>query len=236
MQVLFIAIALLLFSCKAQVDEPTDANEEINDSTTVISYLALGDSYTIGEGVSEAGTYPMQLSKALKVYNIDVVETKIIAKTGWTTDELKTDILKRNLSRDWDLVSLLIGVNNQFRGRPQANFRTEFEELLNMSIQFANGDTSRVFVLSIPDYGVTPFGQNNNTNGQISKEIDEFNAIKQEICLEYNVDYYNITEISRLAENDLSLLASDRLHPSAAMYKLWVDKIVEEISIKILSN
>lgn len=240
MQIFFLAIVILFFSCNPQVDEPVlqdqDSDEENMDSTTLIKYLALGDSYTIGEGISTEGSYPIQLSQSLEDFNIEVEETKIIAKTGWTTDELKTDILKRNLTSDWDLVSLLIGVNNQYRGRSQEQFRIEFEELLSMSIQFARGDTARVFVLSIPDYGVTPFGQNSNTTGRISREIDEFNKIKMEICLEYNIKYFDITEISRLAKDDPTLLASDRLHPSAAMYKLWVEKIVEEISKKVLSK
>lgn len=240
MHVLFLAVFILFFSCNAQVDEPViedhDSSDENIDSTTLINYLALGDSYTIGEGVSPEGSYPIQLSQSLKDYDIEVEEIKIIAKTGWTTDELKADILKRNVTSNWDLVSLLIGVNNQYRGRSQDQFRIEFEELIGMSIQFAGGDTSRVFVLSIPDYGVTPFGENNNTTGRISKEIDEFNNIKKQICAEYSVDYFDITEISRLAKDDSTLLANDRLHPSAAMYKLWVEKIVADISKKILSK
>jgi len=239
MSLFLMVITLLLTSCSAQVEEPAPVvnnPDEVVDTSVVIRYLALGDSYTIGEGVPSEGAYPNQLAKALSALDITVEETKIIARTGWTTDELKADILKRELSNDWNLVSLLIGVNNQFRGRSQVQFKVEFEELLAMAIEFAGGDTSRVFVLSIPDYGVTPFGQNNNTTGRISREIDEFNNIKKEVCSSYQVDYYDITEISRMAADDPSLLAADRLHPSASMYALWVDKVLEDIALKVMKD
>lgn len=203
-------------------DLPKDssANMEFNG----LSFLALGDSYTIGESVGEQERWPVQLVSKLATDSILVPNLKIIARTGWTTDELQAGIDKEKLSTQYDMVSLLIGVNNQYRGYPINQYSLEFKSLLLQSIRFAGGNKSKVFVLSIPDYGVTPFGLSKG-DSDISSEIDEYNTIASNIAKEHGVVYFNITEISRKAQTDLSLLATDKLHPSGKMYAEWVDLI-----------
>jgi len=203
-----------------------------------ITFLALGDSYTIGESVEESGRWPVQLAKLLHDDSILVASPKIIAQTGWTTDELKAAIEAEKITETYGLVSLLIGVNNQYRGEARGGynpegFRGEFAELLDMAIAFANQDKSRVFVVSIPDYGVTPFAADSDT-AKISEEIDIYNGIKQEISLAKGNQYFDITPISREANTDASLVAADGLHPSAEMYKRWVNEVIlEEIKSKL---
>jgi len=194
-----------------------------------VRYLALGDSYTIGEGVQASGSFPSQLMDSLIHRGMEVDTFNIIARTGWTTDELSNGIKKENPAEDYNLVSLLIGVNNQFRGRSIDDFEIHFESLLLSAIRFAQGDTSRIFVFSIPDYGVTPFGLTRDPSRQISQDIDAFNFVKKKVCNQYNVLYFDITGISRLAEFDDTLLASDRLHPSTKMYSMWISKYMAEI-------
>jgi hypothetical protein len=155
---------------------------------------------------------------------------RIIAFGGWRTDQLMNGIDTANLSPPYDLVSLLIGVNNQFQNLSEQDYAVDFEVLLNEALILVGGDTSRVFVLSIPDYGVTPFG---GGDPEISMEIDAFNAINANITHSYGITYFNITEISRLAENDPDLLAPDNLHPSGQMYTLWVEAIFDEVKAKL---
>ncbi|MEO9475598.1 MAG: SGNH/GDSL hydrolase family protein [Cyclobacteriaceae bacterium] len=194
------------------------------DQTDTFTYLALGDSYTIGEAVAVSDRWPVQLIDTLKAKGVEIETPKIIARTGWTTDELLAAIEKEQLTETYDLVSLLIGVNNQYRGYPVSQQETEFKVLLNQAIQFAGGDTSRVFVVSIPDYGVTPFGKNGNPE-KIAKEIDEYNALNKRIADLYEVQYFDITPGSREAENNPDLIATDGLHPSGLMYSEWVKLI-----------
>lgn len=205
-----------------------ETNQEMEEKTD-IRYLALGDSYTIGESVPEQGRFPLQLSDSLVERGYEVEETKIIARTGWTTDELQAAIDKEALdTAAFNLVTLLIGVNNQYRGYPIEKFETEFERLLQQAIEFAGDDTSRVFVVSIPDYGVTPFAANRNPS-KIGREIDQYNSMKERISSAYGVVFVNITPISRAANNDPSLIAGDQLHPSAKMYTLWVGEILPKV-------
>lgn len=207
-----------------ELDDSVDEKEKPKKLKDSISYLALGDSYTIGESVIELGRWPVQLVQRL-IDSGHVVKTpRIIAKTGWTTDELKGAINDENISKTYDFVSLLIGVNNQYREYPVEQQEKEFEELLQMAINFAGKDTSRVFVVSIPDYGVTPFGQNGDPE-KIASEIDLYNEINLKISKKYKVRYFNITPISREAANDSDLIANDGLHPSGLMYRKWVDLI-----------
>lgn len=187
-------------------------------------YLALGDSYTIGESVDVLLKFPAQLIVRLNHEKIDL-DPQIIAKTGWTTDELMEAIEKQAPSNDFDLVTLLIGVNNQYRGRDIDNYRQEFQVLLNKAVEFAKGDKDRVIVLSIPDYGVTPFGQKKGQQ-RIAKEIDQYNEVNREISEQAGVNYIDITEISREALTRRYLIAQDDLHPSGEMYGLWVDKMM----------
>jgi lysophospholipase L1-like esterase len=196
-------------------------------------YLALGDSYTIGESVDALLKFPVQLVFRLNHEGIEA-DPKIIAKTGWTTDELLDGIEKAAPSNDFDLVTLLIGVNNQYRGRDIENYRLEFEVLLKKAVEFAKGDKRRVIVLSIPDYGVTPFGKKKGQE-RITREIDIFNSANKEISERAGVKYIDITEISRKAPTDRYLIAEDGLHPSGDMYDLWVDEMMPLV-LEILSN
>lgn len=186
------------------------------------SYLALGDSYTIGESVKESERWPVQLSNSLRN---KLNKPVIVAKSGWTTDQLIDTLNKINFNKKFDFVSLLIGVNNQYRGRSVENFKEGFTILLKKSIEYANYKKERVMVVSIPDWGVTPFAKNKNRT-IIGNEIDAFNKIIHDECMKNNITFFNITEISRKAVNNNSLIAEDGLHPSKKMYKQWV-KIIK---------
>ena len=187
-----------------------------------IRFLALGDSYTIGESVAPADRWPNGLARALRI-----PEPQIIAKTGWTTDELSAAIDSANPRGPYRLVTLLIGVNNQYRGRDAEQYRRELTALLGRSVGFAGGDPRHVIVVSIPDWGVTPFAEGRDRS-KIGREIDHFNAIAREETQRVNARYVDITPVSRDAATDRSLVAGDGLHPSAAMYARWVGLIEPE--------
>ena len=200
-----------------------------------IRYLALGDSYTIGESVDEAERWSNQLAELLSPrLGGSKIEVTIIAKTGWTTDELWKGIQANPPEGTYDMISLLIGVNNQYRGRDIEEYREQFVYLLNKSIEYAGGDAGRVIVLSIPDWGVTPFAQGRDA-GQIAKEIDIFNTINKEETKEAGAHYVDITPISREAVNDVSLIASDGLHPSGKMYAMWAEEVLS-LALEVLSK
>jgi len=194
-----------------------------------LKYLALGDSYTIGESVLEKDRWPNQLASLLSS-GIREVKTSIVATTGWRTDNLMNAIDIAKLKDEYNLVSLLIGVNNQYQGKSADQYAIEFEELLKTSIRLAKGNKENVFVVSIPDYGFTPFGQKNQS--KISKEIDQFNEISKKITNQYHIKYFNITDISRQGISDPTLVAGDGLHPSGKMYALWAQRIAKEITLK----
>lgn len=188
------------------------------------TYLALGDSYTIGEAVPEADRWPVQLVTRLRADGVVISDPKIIATTGWTTAELQQGIGQANVSGTYDMVSLLIGVNNQYRGYDMAIYKKEFSQLLEQAIAFAAGNPSNVFVVSIPDYGVTPFAADRNLDPKkIARELDAYNQMASEIAGRRGIRYFEITEWSRRAATDSSLVASDGLHPSGKMYTNWVD-------------
>ncbi|MDG2372077.1 MAG: SGNH/GDSL hydrolase family protein [Flavobacteriaceae bacterium] len=196
-----------------------------SENPNKIRYLALGDSYTIGEGLEVKNRWPNQLANRLeKSFNYSV-NLKIIAKTGYTSRELLDEIDKKSLTNNYDYVSILIGVNNQYRGLDIVEFEEELNILLDKSISFANGKRDKVFVLSIPDWGVTPFGENRD-RAMISKEIDEYNSVVSKVSANKGLKYYDITDISRKVEVIEGLVASDGLHPSALMYSMWVDKVI----------
>jgi|TARA_B110000196_G_C21124310_1_gene654992 lysophospholipase L1-like esterase len=200
--------------------------EGCSKSPDDIKYLALGDSYTIGENVEVKDSWPNQLSQRLeKFYNYSI-ETKIVAKTGYTTNELIEKINKTTINTDYDYVSLLIGVNNQYRELDIRVFEEELNILIDKSINFARGRSDKVFVLSIPDWGVTPFAELKEIT-KISEEIDNYNRLVEKTCLEKGVKYYYITDISRKVNLIDGLLANDGLHPSALMYSMWVDEVIE---------
>jgi len=194
--------------------------------------LCLGDSYTIGQSVSEDERFPIQTVQILEKEQIHFSEPTIIAKTGWTTDELIHAIDEAKVTGSFDCVTLLIGVNNQYREYDKEVYRKEFRELLNTALKYAGGRHDHVFVLSIPDWGVTPFGANDvkgRSAAKIGIEIDEFNAINKEETLKLKVHYTDINPISKKAAQDPSLTADDNLHPSGKMYAEWAKLLVKEM-------
>jgi lysophospholipase L1-like esterase len=205
---------LLLFACTIDNNVEPQPQEPIK-------YLALGDSYTIGQGVDESERWPKQLVAKLNSTDTVITETKIIAKTGWTTNNLLSAIENEN-PEGYDLVSLLIGVNNQYRGQDFAIYEKEFDSLLKIAIDIA-GNKEMVFVVSIPDYGVTPFGQANAE--KIAQELDEYNAYAKSSCEKLDIPFIDITEISRQMGSNYGALAKDNLHPSGDQYRNWVEEI-----------
>jgi lysophospholipase L1-like esterase len=199
---------LLLASCTSVTDAPR--------------YLALGDSYTIGESVDASERFPVQLARTL-----NLGDPVIIAKTGWTTDELNAAIDAANPQGPFDLVTLLIGVNNQYRGRPADEYRTQFAALLQRAIGFAGGHASKVIVVSIPDWGVTPFAEGRD-RAKIAREIDLFNAINREEAQRAGAKWVDITPISR--RSDPALVAADGLHPSGKQYAEWTAAVSAAVS------
>lgn len=215
----FSIIYLLLLSCTKKNDG-TFVNPVTIVDTIHKSYLALGDSYTIGESVADTERFPVQTVKLLREDSIDINNPDIIATTGWTTTDLLTALNNNLPKKTYSVVTLLIGVNNQYQGKSLDEYKTGFAELLNRSISYAGNNKNHVFVISIPDYSVTPFANGSDT-ARIAREIDAFNAANKSISLNAGVHYLDITPISREAKNDPTLIAGDGLHPSAIQYKKW---------------
>ena len=202
---------------------------------TFIRYLALGDSYTIGESVDESERWSNQLADLIKTNTDRDVDFKIVARTGWTTDELWQGIQADEINPPYDLVSLLIGVNNQYRGRDIEEYREQFVFLLNKSIEYAGEDANRVIVLSIPDWGLTPFAkEKGSAPDQVAREIDAFNAVNQKETENAGAHYVDVTSISRRAVSNPSLIAPDGLHPSGKMYAIWAEQTLT-VALIILS-
>jgi lysophospholipase L1-like esterase len=188
-----------------------------------LRYLALGDSYTIGEDVPTDARWPMQLVATLRQHGVAIDDPRIVAVTGWTTDELSVGMDQADLMPAYDLVSLLIGVNNQYRGRSADDYRGEFRGLLGRAIALAGDRHARVVVVSIPDWGVTPFGQASGRDlVRIAEELDAFNAIARGEAVQAGARFVNITGLSR---THAALVAPDGLHPSGAQYTLWTEAI-----------
>ena len=188
------------------------------------AYLALGDSYTIGEGVDAGTSWPAQLATRLRVAGLALDEPEIIATTGWTTDELAAAIARRKLAASPALVSLQIGVNNQYRGRSVDEYRVQFAALLETAIGFAAQHARSVIVVSIPDWGVTPFAAAQLADSErIGRDIDAFNAQARAITTAHGAHWVDITDLSRGIAREL--LAADGLHPSAEQYAIWVSRI-----------
>ncbi len=194
--------------------------------TKTYSYLAIGDSYTIGESVPPSKNFPNQTAALLKKAGISITEPTIIAKTGWTTDELQEQLSRTRLAGPFDFVTLLIGVNNQYRGRSAEEYAKQFEELLQQALDYAGVKTNHVIVLSIPDWGITPFAEGRDRK-QIATAIDLYNSINERISKQYKVHYINITPFTREAATDKTLVAKDGLHPSAKDYARWAEKVKE---------
>ena len=215
-----ILILFSMFVCIG-LHSPQGKNE------TRISYLALGDSYTIGESVDEKLRWPVQLVSELKENEIGVDTTVIIAETGWRTDEMLKAAKKQLKDEKFDLVSLLIGVNNEYQGWDVDQFEPEFERSLKFAVDRSKHGANGVFVVSIPDYGYTPFGSKNRKN--ISPRINAYNKVCRKVSKAQGVKYYNITPISRQDKKDKSLVAKDGLHPSGKQYGLWVKSFAKDV-------
>ena len=195
-------------------------------------YLALGDSYTIGESVSARNGWPNQLAELLEAEGTHV-EVTIIARTGWTVDELWEGIQANPPEGTYDLVTLLIGVNDQYRGYPAEGYREKFRFLLTQAILYAGGHPDKVIVLSIPDWGFTPFAAQRGDTEPISQMIDEFNAVNLEETKSVGAYYVDVTIISRMALDDFDLITGDRLHPSGKMYTMWAEKVLP-VALEVL--
>lgn len=223
---LLIIASIFILACNSSRDLPVTPQMDF-------SYLALGDSYTIGEGVGVNQSWPVQLVERLKERGHKVASPKIVARTGWTTRNLITNIESEiNVQRDFDLVSILIGVNNQYQKRTITEFEVELREIFRKAIMHSKRQEKGVFALSIPDYGVTPFGANNADT--IAFQIARFNDVVRRVAQDNNVEYYNITPISREAAVNRNLIAADSLHPSALMYSRWVDEIIDGVEEKLI--
>lgn len=221
---LTLLITALLFACNRQTPDQ-DMVINPNAGASAYSFLSLGDSYTIGESVSANDRWSVQLAGMLRKDGLDVADPDIIARTGWTTAELQDAIKSSNNQKTYNLVSLMIGVNNQYRGQSTDRYRTEFKDLLQTSINFAGGKASHVFVLSIPDWGRSPYAASRD-KAQIAREIDQFNTIAQDECKQAGVAYVDITPLTRSAVGDPSQFASDGLHYSGKQMQQWANAAV----------
>ena len=199
----------------------------VSRSSVTQKFLALGDSYTIGEGVEPAGRWPEQLAATLRHDGVAIGDPEIVATTGWTTDELSAAMDRHAFAPPYDLVTLLIGVNNQYRGRDLDNYRAEFRALLQRAITLAGGQAGHVVVVSIPDWGVTAFGRASGRDvARVARELDAYNAANAAIAAEVRVRYADVTPASRAGGDRADMLVGDGLHPSAAMYRRWLEAIL----------
>jgi len=214
---------LFIISCNNS--KATIAESKTTDTAKRYNYLALGDSYTIGERVCESCRFPNQLKTRIESSQNSILNTTVIAETGWRTDNLINALAAKNLKSDYDLVTILIGVNNQYQRIVFSEYKKDFNVLLETAIQLAGGNEKRVIVISIPDYAYTAFGQNNGNQEEISSEIDKYNAFAKEVAMNNGVTYLNITDITRKGVSQPKLVAVDGLHPSKEAYSLFVDRL-----------
>ncbi len=204
-------------------------------SPNSLHYLALGDSYTIGEGAPESQRWPVQLVAALRKRGLAMADADIIARTGWTTADLQRAVEQQYNGQTYDFVSLLIGVNDQYQGLPIEDYRPRFKDLVDFAITAVGGDPTHVLVVSIPDWGATPFAEGQD-RAAIGAEIDAFNAVNREESVAAGVQYFDITPISRRAASDPSLVAGDGLHPSGKMYAQWVELMFPSVYDLLLAK
>lgn len=199
-----------------------------------MNYLALGDSYTIGEDVPLRKNWPHQLVKQLKKDGLHFEEPKIIAVTGWRTDELIDAIEKdkENLASNYDLVSLLIGVNNQYQNKPISQYKKELTALIEIGLSKSKHGAKGMFMLSIPDYGLSQFAKNKELSNA-SEEVAKYNQVAKKIAADFEVPFYDITSLSQTTEGNKKMYAKDELHPSAKQYKLWLSGFYEDVRMQI---
>lgn len=224
---LYPIILGLLFLVSCSTDQES-FNSVPNNEIQIYRILSLGDSYTIGQSVCNTCRFPEQLKDSLKnrfVLN-HVVDLDVVAQTGWTTTNLIDAIANENLSSNYDIVTLLIGVNNQYQRKSFSLYEEEFPQLVNQAINFAKGDEDNVIVVSIPDYAYTPFGQSSSNPDMTSDEIDAYNGFAQNYCEQNNIQFVNITDITRNGLTNPELVASDGLHPSEWAYALFVERLI----------
>jgi len=230
MKSLFAVFVLMsIFACSSS---NSDSTTQMGESKRPLKYLALGDSYTIGEGVAESDRYPNQLVKRLNdELSMSISTPVIIAKTGWTVDELEKGIKSsKNITPPYDLVTLLIGVNNQYRGKPVSEFKIEFEKMLLQAIGFAGNLPNHVIVLSIPDWGVTPFAMEKGADqSKVAEEITAFNSVKREISKQYGVFFIDITTHYKEVGAQPEMVVEDKLHPSGLIYSFWAEKLFDQV-------
>lgn len=242
-QIIIVILSGFLLSCSS--DEPSSPIKTIppivNPPTTnppissSVNYLALGDSYTIGQSVCETCRFPEQLKASLNAMYSSTISLKIIATTGWTTSNLLSAIESQKPESNYDLVTLLIGVNNQYQHKSFSVYEKEFPELVNKAIMLAKGDRKNVVVISIPDYAYTPYGQSlfGQQSTTISAEIDQYNSFAENYCNNNQVAFVSITDITRMGLSNPNLVASDGLHPSQTAYKMFVDRMMPKVKIAL---
>jgi len=223
----FLCCSAMLSAASCRQDSNTkpvtqDSTTTLQPVSTAKTYLALGDSYTIGQSINSSGRYPAQVAGIVDSEGISMPAVQYIATTGWTTLDLQEAISSEHLTGPYDIVTLLIGVNDQYQGVDTATYSTRFAQLLQTSVTLAGNNKQHVIVISIPDYGVTPFGGGNQN---ISMQINEFNAINKRITDAAGITYVDVTTLSRAAATDHTLLASDGLHYSAKEYRLWANEL-----------
>ncbi|QNE40512.1 SGNH/GDSL hydrolase family protein [Hymenobacter sp. NBH84] len=222
MRFLALLFALLPFWACTHTEVPPTPMAAPSVSAATISFLSLGDSYTIGEGVSEQARWSVQLAQQLRQRSTEVAPPDLIARTGWTTQDLQRAIVASGNQRTYELVSLLIGVNDQYQGQSAADYRPRLRQLLLTATRFAGGRSGRVVVLSIPDWGQTPYAQGRNRT-QIGEEIDQFNEVARQECQQVGVAFVDITGLTRSASGDASQFAPDGLHYSGQQMATWAE-------------
>ena len=216
---LVLFTGLILLSCQ----KPSELALKAKDDSTSISWLALGDSYTIGQGVNASERFPAQTLDLLKLRKIKTAQLTYIATTGWTSAQLDKSIIEQNPS-NYDFVTVLIGVNDQFQGIDTSTYSKNFKSILNKAIQVTRGESQHVLVLSIPDYSLTPEGKKLDTT-KIKREIDLFNSLNKKLANTFKCQYLDITILGREAKLNPSWIAKDGLHPSALAYNKWAERI-----------
>lgn len=225
--IIFSVTVLFLISCNAT----SSIIEEEKFTKADINILSLGDSYTIGQNVCESCKFPEQLKDSLQSRNRDLnFNLKIIAKTGWNTRNLIDAIETNNLSSNYNLVTLLIGVNNQFQRIPFSTFENEYSVLVQKAIKAVNSDKDKLIILSIPDYAFTPFGRGSQN---ISNDIETYNTYIKNFCINNNITFLNITDITKMGLTNPSLVANDGLHPSKEAYTKFVERLLPLINSKL---